>query len=29
MVGFIVILDTGKVEDQKIMKDKLVDGKEF
>ena len=29
MVGFSGILDTGWVGDQKIMKDKLIDGKEF
>ena len=28
MVGFSGILDTGQVEDHKIMKDKLTDGKE-
>ena len=27
MVGFNGILDTGWVEDQKMMKDKLIDGK--
>ena len=27
MVGFSGILDTGWVEDQKMMKDKLIDGK--
>ena len=29
MVGFSGILDTGYVEDQKMMKDKLIDGKEL
>ena len=29
MVGFSGILDTGQVEDRKMMKDKLIDGKEF
>ena len=29
MVGFSGILDTGQVEDRKVMKDKLIDGKEF
>ena len=29
MVGFGGILDTGWVEDQKMMKDKLIDGKEL
>ena len=29
MVGFSGILDIGKEEDLKIMKDKLVDGKEL
>ena len=29
MVGFSGILDTGQVEDQKMMKDKLVDGKKL
>ena len=29
MVSFSGILDTGWVGDQKIMKDKLIDGKEF
>ena len=29
MVGFSGILDTGQVEDQRMMKDKLIDGKEF
>ena len=27
MVGFNGILDTGWVEDRKMMKDKLIDGK--
>ena len=27
MVGFSGILGTGQVEDQKMMKDKLIDGK--
>ena len=27
MVGFSCILDTGQVEDRKMMKDKLIDGK--
>ena len=26
MLGFSGILDTGQAEDQKIMKDKLIDG---
>ena len=29
MVGFSGILDTGQVEDRKMMKDKLIDGKKF
>ena len=29
MVGFNGILDTGWLEDQKVMKDKLIDGKEL
>ena len=29
MVGFGSILDTGQVEDHKMMKDKLIDGKEL
>ena len=29
MVGFSGILDTGKEEDLKMIKDKLVDGKEL
>ena len=29
MVGFSGILGTGQVEDRKMMKDKLIDGKEF
>ena len=29
MVGFSGILDTGWAEDQKMMKDKLIDGKEL
>ena len=29
MVGFSDILDTGWVEDQKMMKDKLIDVKEL
>ena len=29
MDGFSGILDTGQVEDQKMMKDKLIDRKEF
>ena len=29
IVGFSGILDTGQVEDQKMMKDKLIDGKEL
>ena len=29
MVGFNGILDTGWVEDQKMMKDKLMDGKKL
>ena len=29
MVGFSGTLDTGCVEDQKMMKDKLIDGKEL
>ena len=29
MVGFRGILDTGWVEDQKMIKDKLIDGKRF
>ena len=29
MDGFIGILDTGWVEDRKMMKDKLIDGKEL
>ena len=29
MVGFSRILDTGQVEDQKMMKDKLIDGKDL
>ena len=29
MVGFSSILDTGYAEDQKMMKDKLIDGKEL
>ena len=29
MVGFNGILDTGKVEDRKMIKDKLIDRKEL
>ena len=29
MDGFNGILDTGQVEDHKMMKDKLIDGKEL
>ena len=29
MVGFSGILGTGQVEDKKMMKDKLIDGKNF
>ena len=29
MVGFSGIIETGQVEDQKMMKDKLIDGKEL
>ena len=29
MDGFSGILDTGQVEDHKMMKDKLIDGKEL
>ena len=29
MVGFSGILDTGQVEDEKMMKEKLIDGKEL
>ena len=29
MVGFSGFLDTGQVEDQKMIKDKLIDGKEL
>ena len=29
MVGFSGILDTVQVEDRKMMKDKLIDGKEL
>ena len=29
MVGFSGILDTGQVEDRKMMKSKLIDGKKF
>ena len=29
MVGFSGILDTGKLEDQKMTKEKLIDEKEF
>ena len=29
MVGFSDILGTGQVEDQKMIKDKLIDGKEI
>ena len=29
MVGFSGILGTGSVEDRKMMKDKLIDGKNF
>ena len=29
MFGFVGILDTGQVEDRKMMKDKLIDGKEL
>ena len=29
MVGFSYILGTGYVEDQKMMKDKLIDGKKL
>ena len=29
MVGFSGILGTGQVEDQKMIKDKLIDGKEI
>ena len=29
MVGFNGILDIGQVEDQKVIKDKLIDGKKL
>ena len=29
MVGFSGILDTGQVEDHKMMKDKIIDGKKL
>ena len=29
MVGLSGILDTDQVEDQKVMKDKVIDGKEL
>ena len=29
MVGFNVILDTGWVEDRKMIKDKVIDGKKL
>ena len=29
MVGFSGILDTGQVEDEKMIKDKLIDGKKL
>ena len=29
MCGFSGILDTGQIEDQYMMKDKLIDGKEL
>ena len=29
MVGFSDILDTGQVEDQKMIKSKLIDGKKL
>ena len=29
MVGFSGILDTGLIEDRKMMKDKLTDGREL
>ena len=29
MIGFSGILDTSQVEDQKMMKDKVIDGKEL
>ena len=29
MFGLVGILDTGQVEDHKMMKDKLIDGKEL
>ena len=29
MVGFSGILDTGQVEDQKMIKEKLIDGKKL
>ena len=29
MVGFSGILDTGQAEDEKMMKEKLIDGKEL
>ena len=29
MIGFSVTLDTGWAEDQKMMKDKLIDGKKL
>ena len=29
MVGFSGILDIGQVEDQEMMKDKLIDGKKL
>ena len=29
MDGFIGTLDTGQLEDQKMIKDKLIDGKEL
>ena len=29
MVGFSAVLDTGQAVDHKMMKDKLIDGKEL
>ena len=29
MAGFSIVLDTGWVEDHKMMKDKLIDGKKL
>ena len=29
MAGFSIVLDTGWVEDHKMMKDKLIDGKKI